>query len=295
MSDIECSQIDASNSSDDDEDINLKLDESSIDDEPTVDETNKKRKNQVWSVEKIFNNEIEARKAVEVKWSYKKTHRTNSGPKDYYNCSINPKCPAKMHLHFINTSEEVNMLRNDKEHRHEAQCETRGINRTLKQEIIKMFDINVTAPLSIIYNLRKLKYKNLPKPKQISNFLSKYRKKQKGDTQINYDQMKQKCLELSTKPSDPNQPYVISYEVDSSKKEGKAFRFSISTYNLLKLAKENDKFLCTDATYKLIYQGFPVLLVGHVDLNRQFHPSCIAVTSGETCEDFSFIFNSIKE
>ena len=135
--------------------INLQLDETTDDEsielsDYEINNKNKKRKTQIWIFERIFNNEIEAKKAIESKWSYVKTHKTNQGPKDYYKCKLNPKCPAKMHLHYINKNENVNMLRNAKDHQHEIQVETRGIRREIKHEINKMFEINVTAPLSII-------------------------------------------------------------------------------------------------------------------------------------------------
>ena len=271
------------------------ISDASTNDNPdeSIDEDNPKPRSN-WLVEMIFNNETEAKKAIRNKWSYMKTNYTKRGPKEYYKCALNKKCPAKMFLHYISTNETVNMFRNDKQHEHQHKIECRGIRKELKDELIKLFEINVTAPLTIIYNLRKMNYKNLPTPKQISNFLSKYRKKEIGDTKLNFDQLQYKCEQLSTEPADPNKPYIISYEVNASQKDTKSFRFCVSTRNLLQLAKQHDQFLCTDATYKLNYQGYPVLLVGHVDQNRQFHPTCIAVTINETSEDYAYIFNSVR-
>ncbi|CAF4227099.1 unnamed protein product [Rotaria sordida] len=52
--------------------------------------------------------------------------------------------------------------------------------------------------------------------------------------------------------------------------------------------------LHADATYKLIWQGFPVLIVGTTDFNKAFHPFGLAVCSNEKTKDFEFIFNSIQ-
>ena len=53
--------------------------------------------------------------------------------------------------------------------------------------------------------------------------------------------------------------------------------------------------ISVDATYKLIYQGFPVLLTGTTDIMKHFHPFGLAITSHETSEDFAFVFNSLKD
>lgn len=52
--------------------------------------------------------------------------------------------------------------------------------------------------------------------------------------------------------------------------------------------------ICSDATYKLMWQGFPFLVMGTVDRAKKFHPLCFACTSNERQEDFEFLFRSIK-
>ena len=49
-----------------------------------------------------------------------------------------------------------------------------------------------------------------------------------------------------------------------------------------------------DATYKLIWKGYPVLIIGTTDLNKVFHPFGLAICSNEKMKDFQFIFNSIQ-
>ena len=51
----------------------------------------------------------------------------------------------------------------------------------------------------------------------------------------------------------------------------------------------------TDATYKLLWQGYPVLIVGTADANHVFHPFAVAVIKGETEKDFAFIFEALHE
>lgn len=60
------------------------------------------------------------------------------------------------------------------------------------------------------------------------------------------------------------------------------------------MATMTDK-LHADATYKLIWQGFPVLVCGTTDMGRHFHQFGVGVCVNEKQEDFAFMFNTIKE
>ena len=51
----------------------------------------------------------------------------------------------------------------------------------------------------------------------------------------------------------------------------------------------------SDATYKILTEGFPILTVGTTDKSKVFHPFGFAIVNTETEHDFSFLFNSIKE
>lgn len=55
------------------------------------------------------------------------------------------------------------------------------------------------------------------------------------------------------------------------------------------------KLVQTDATYKLVWQGYPFLLLGTSDANHVFHPFAVAVTKGETGRDFEFIFSAVSK
>lgn len=50
-----------------------------------------------------------------------------------------------------------------------------------------------------------------------------------------------------------------------------------------------------DATYKLVWQGFPIFIVGTTDIAKHFHPFGIAVCTNEQTNDFKFIFNGISK
>ena len=68
------------------------------------------------------------------------------------------------------------------------------------------------------------------------------------------------------------------------------FRFVVTTKRLLANVLKT-KHIC----YKLIWLGFPVLIVGTTDKAKRFHPFGIGVTSSETSTDFAFIFHAISK
>lgn len=51
----------------------------------------------------------------------------------------------------------------------------------------------------------------------------------------------------------------------------------------------------TDATYKIVWQGFPIPLIGTTDSNRKFHHFGVCVSTNERAEDFEFMFQSLKD
>lgn len=52
--------------------------------------------------------------------------------------------------------------------------------------------------------------------------------------------------------------------------------------------------VCIDATYKLNWCGYPLIVFGTVDRKKKFHPFLYACTSGETTDDYAFVFETVK-
>ena len=68
----------------------------------------------------------------------------------------------------------------------------------------------------------------------------------------------------------------------------------ITTRRLTMMCKLSAHIMA-DATYKLIYQGYPVLMVGTTDRAKAYHPFGIALSSNEKNTSFEFVFNAIKQ
>lgn len=100
------------------------------------------------------------------------------------------------------------------------------------------------------------------------------------------------CEKNSVYPSDENEAFVLASECSEISEEMK-FRFSLTTPALLKKFIEL-MLICIDATYKLNWLGFPLVVLGSVDRMKRFHPLLYGCTSSESTDDYSFIFESVK-
>jgi len=83
------------------------------------------------------------------------------------------------------------------------------------------------------------------------------------------------------------------YEDDEEETSERIFRFFLSSVHLLNIVSVATH-ICADATYKLVWQGFPVSVIGTTDLNKAFHPFVLAVCSNEQTKDFEFIFKAVQ-
>jgi hypothetical protein len=122
---------------------------------------------------------------------------------------------------------------------------------------------------------------------------------------MNFAELPKWCIEHEHIPYDEDEPFVVNYQIctdeDSAEKDENKdikikigqFRILVSTKRLLKLIKKTH-VLQTDATYKLTWHGFSVIIVGFSDKNRTFRPIVISTTSDEKRHDFHFIFQSIQ-
>ena len=61
------------------------------------------------------------------------------------------------------------------------------------------------------------------------------------------------------------------------------------------VVKYAEQIVVTDGTYKLNYEGFPILLIGTVDLNREYHPFGILITKTEDHDDYQYMFQRLKD
>jgi hypothetical protein len=125
---------------------------------------------------------------------------------------------------------------------------------------------------------------------------------------MNFDNLSKWCKENYSVPEDLHTPFVVSYQINidgddpdnfpesvsNIENPVRSMRLFISTKHLLSLASEHTKTIQADATYKLVWLSFPVLIIGISDMDKVFHPLGIALCKDEKSKDFEFIFNGLK-
>ncbi|CAF2907650.1 unnamed protein product [Rotaria sp. Silwood2] len=172
------------------------------------------------------------------------------------------------------------MYKTEDDHLHQ---ETRsiGINQQSKEVICELFKMKIKPKRM----LELLEEKGLPVPKkqQLSNYLTSLREKCYGTSTISLGEL-EAWYEINNDDDDDN----VSNDDDDKNK----FRFFVTTKRLLFNASISNK-IHVDATYKLIWQGFPCFIIGTTDMIKQFHPYGFAVCSNEKEKDFEFIFSCI--
>lgn len=131
----------------------------------------------------------------------------------------------------------------------------------------------------------------LPTKLQVTNCLTMLRKNKFGSCSLSLGELEKILTNHSNIEESESTPFVLNYNVNY---EQGTFKFCVTSKLLLK-KHIKAKHIHVDATYKLIWQGFPVLLVGTTDTVKQFHIICISVSTGETCSDFEWVFKSLQE
>lgn len=256
--------------------------------------THKKRKTKNWVMFKKFENAKLAEEFVEEehKWSFFYSHVTEQGEKRTYRCNRvkarGVQCEAAISLLYLVDGDEVVMFKTNADHNCDSIL-TKSI-KPLGIEFKELFNMGLKTK-AIIEQLAANNSDIIPNTIQINNLIKKYRVEKYGTPSISMGELESWLKHYSTVPEDEIEPFVLNYKIDE---EENSFKFFITSKELLKNALDCVTIHC-DATYKIIWQGFPVLVVGTSDFDRHFHIFGISVSCTEQTEDFEFLFNSLKE
>lgn len=204
-----------------------------------------------------------------------------------------PQCAAKAYLLYDSTSTQVHFYKSIAEHDHGQNINAvYEIPERTKNEIKNMFDLGVTQPKRILNNLM-LKKIDLPDKKKLGSFMRELKKEKYGPTNINMIDLKNWLEDNLVVPIDKTQPFVVDLKLSLNEKNP-GFKFFVSTKQLLASAIPVHH-VHVDGTYKLIWQGFPVIQIGTTDFHRSFHAFGLGVCTTETSSDYKFIFNAVKK
>ena len=125
--------------------------------------------------------------------------------------------------------------------------------------------MGVIKPNAILNEFRRLGEKEPPKV-QLKNYLSTLRSQKFGEKVLYLNELEIYANEMSfeTAQSDIDAPFVTAFDIDYSRK---TFYIALSTKRLLQTAAKVSH-IQIDATYKLNYMGYPLIIAGVTDKNR---------------------------
>jgi hypothetical protein len=271
--------------------------EGDLEDEAVLLPKKKRSDNKVWIFVEKFESIKDAEEAIKTAntWSSLRKHEVEEGMKKYYRCNKvkrkGPQCAAQIYLLFDAASDAVLMYRTDSDHDHESKTHSNyGLSPKVKEEINKLFDLHL-RPKAIMSALAKVEGIKLPKMSQLRNYLYDQRRSKYGKPTISLGELEAWLSSHSTVPEDDDEVYVLRYEIEEN--DSPKFRFALSTKFLLQLAC-GVKIIHADATYKLVWQGFPVFVIGSTDKDKKFHPFCLGVATSEEKDDFKMLFDALK-
>lgn len=229
------------------------------------------------------------------------------GQKFYFRCMRIPKdrkreewCSKRFIVFLPSHSNEIILQTNFEEHNHNEllKGKKRSISIEMLEFIHDLYKRETKKASSILLHIdgaRKNQglFVDEPNPsnRQLEYCLRKYNLRDTGKMVSLGDVMKW-CESNSSYPKNGDEAFVLSYECNTDKAQ-KGFHFCITTPNLLgRLSKVS--IICIDATYKLNWMGFPLVILGTVDKMKRFHPMIYACTSHEATQDYIFVFESVK-
>lgn len=265
----------------------------------------KRRIHKSWLFDRTFPSKEAADTFLnEENWGQHYQNKSDDGTRINYRCKQmkfrGQQCEAAVYLLFDSRSDKIQLFRADAAHTHENNPNAVEVIPLDVQVVIKdLFQnkktcsIYVTKLKAVTTNLTK-KGIELPPPAKLQTFLKKLKAEKYGNDKISCGTLEKWLEENTAVPDSDTQPFILSYEMNYENEANVEFRFFVTAKLLLKQAI-GSRNVHSDATYKILWQGFPILAVGFTDLVRKFHPMGLAVCTTEQQKDFEFIFAAAKQ
>lgn len=167
-----------------------------------------------------------------------------------------------------------------------------SVPEEIQEFIISQSEIGQTT-VGIAMHVRERYPDSTVTAKQITNVINYYRKKAFGNQQVTLQDMQAFFDDNKAIPDDIDEPFILNFDRSAPQSEEKFFRMIYTTKRLLQYA-QGAKSLHVDGTYKIVIQGFPVIVIGFSDLENTFHLSGLGLVSGKGAADYQFMFESLR-
>lgn len=212
------------------------------------------------------------------------------GSKVQYRCNGGKyrkmRCPAGLHLlYHYSTSSKVSLFTTECDHDNHDLVTSRGLE-TEDIYSCKIWRRYYETKCYFGCYIRKRNITELPKSK-IVTYLKQLRSEKYGLPTISGTEITEWCKAREKILIEKDIPFVLKHTIEweSFDPDEQDIKIVISTLRLL------EKKIQIDATYKIIWQVYPVMVFSTTDQDQVFHPFVIAVCK----RDFGVIFEALHK
>eukprot|EP00033_Pygsuia_biforma_P002545 GCRY01002816.1.p1 GENE.GCRY01002816.1~~GCRY01002816.1.p1 ORF type:complete len:651 (-),score=19.77 GCRY01002816.1:224-2116(-) len=220
-----------------------------------------------------------------------------------FRCSFSRKTGycCKAQLKMVTSSDEngcfFQLYRNQHPHNHEFHNSTQ-LPQSIKDRLIQMQEDYLT-PAKMREKLQDDGFEvNDRRMSQIRNFLAYFRRNCGGNMEL-LSGIHSWIVEHSYSPNiDDDCAFVLHHQLGDGT-ENRPLLIVLSTKRLLEIPVLQatygvSPFVAIDATYKLVWNGFPFLVLGTHDVKGHFRAIATAISSNEKEESFVAFLNAVK-
>jgi SWIM zinc finger len=220
------------------------------------------------------------------------TTKVGDGDKVYYRCRHDKNCPYQRLLRYPSNSLRIELYETG-EHVHLSNQRRFGIDAAVKERIQEYFKYGVKTPKAILATLRKDGVSPLPTVLQLRNYVAGVRKTSSLNGAITLSDLITLCSKYTSVPLNEDETFILDFSYNLEMGLVNGFQIIFSTKRLLRLA-QHARNVHVDGTYKLVYQGYPVLIIGFSDASRSFHPIALSLSMKERLCDYHHLFTVIS-
>lgn len=223
------------------------------------------------------------------------TNHTDAGKMIYYRCKSIPKAQAKkcvsMKVLKPNLNTKFVVTRSVGEHTHSTVvCKRQRKCSELWEYIYNLKFEDGLKPRSIKQHLKRNRPNDAALTVRQIRHILKSMEAIKIPSTFSFGELIEWLKPQTKVPERVDDAFVVDWIFN---KNDKSFAFVVSTSRLLRNAAEQTN-LSADGTYKITWQGFPLIVVGTIDREKHFHVTAIVVTSNERESEYEFVFRTIK-
>jgi hypothetical protein len=203
------------------------------------------------------------------------------------------QCPARACIVYPADSQAASLFIAEGGHVHGELQPRQGLDDATKDLIRQLWEDGIRKPAAITQAFRTRGIPEPPLPR-LRGHLARLRRQLYGPATVSIAALQAWAEGKEELPEELDQPFLAAKELSHELDEEPVVRLFLTTRRLLTNATHAD-LLSVDATYKLNFHGYPVLMAGVIDSDKKYHPLGVALCITETGDDFAFLCQAIRD